>query len=65
MVCETVILSEGSEGFYIRCMTKTNCKIRKRSNLVGEWFTVPLTSHILLSITSAGILNARQMVVMF
>lgn len=58
MVCATVILSEGSEGFYIRCMTKNTCKIRKRSNLVGEWFTVPLTSPMLLSMTSAGILDA-------
>jgi len=50
--------SEGSEWFYIWCKTKTTSKMRKRSHIVGEWFTVPLTSHILLSITSAGILDA-------
>ena len=48
-------ISEGSEWFYIWCKTTTTCKMRKRSHIVGEWFTVPLTSPILLS---AGILDA-------
>lgn len=47
--------SEGSEWFYIWCKTKTTCKMRKRSHIVGEWFPVPLASPILLS---AGILDA-------